>query len=145
MNGTIYHNKIQYYDAWFNPRPVSHMYTGSMRMHAVQERFYPNDPNVFHFTRLKYNDGFGVSKLIGLWDAITKLRNISHADYHRSLVFMILEYPESWNEENGKRLEALIRRLSWTMKLVIIPSNVVKIIAFKIRKNISILSKLRFT
>lgn len=91
-NGTIWR-----YDVFYIPIPQGASNVYSYNIPEVRDILDPKDPTVFHYTRGKWNHGIGISRIQGVWDPITKLRKTSHADYHRSSLFPIFEYPEDWN------------------------------------------------
>lgn len=95
----IKHNKIWKYDVFFIPVPQGSNNLNTYNVMEVRDTLFPQDPTMFHFTRGKFNWGIGESRIQPIWDPITKLRKTSHADYHRSSIFPIFEYPEDWDGE----------------------------------------------
>ena len=95
----ISHNTIWKYDVFYVPIPQGSNYSNTYNVMEVRDYLLPQDPTVFHYTRGKFNFGIGESRIQPVWDAITKLRKTSHADYHRSSIFPIFEYPEDWDGE----------------------------------------------
>ncbi|KKN60490.1 hypothetical protein LCGC14_0531360 [marine sediment metagenome] len=95
----ISHNKIWKYDVFYIPVPQGSNNLNTYNIMEVRDILNPADPTVYHYTRGKFNHGIGESRIQGIWDPITKLRKTSHADYHRSSIFPIFEYPEEWDGE----------------------------------------------
>ena len=95
----ITHNTVWKYDVFYIPVPQGSNNLNTYNVMEVRDELFPQDPTVFHFTRGKFNFGIGESRIQPIWDPITKLRKTSHADYHRSSIFPIFEYPESWDGE----------------------------------------------
>ena len=93
----IQHNTIWKYDVFYIPIPQGAGSLSTYNVLEVRDVLDPKDPTTFHYTRGKWNHGIGLSRIQPIWDPITKLRKTSHADYHRSSLFPILEYPEDWN------------------------------------------------
>lgn len=95
----IEHNTIWKYDVFYIPVPQGSNNLNTYNVMEVRDELYPQDPTMFHYTRGKFNFGIGESRIQPIWDPITKLRKTSHADYHRSSIFPIFEYPEDWDGE----------------------------------------------
>lgn len=109
MRETKYHNVIFEYYVQFIPHPMGYEYMGNYNIHAEEEWLRPNDPDFFHFYRGEWNFGIGDPRLQGIWAALTKLRKISHADFRRSSIFNVFEYPEDWDPE--KQVQPMIEAL----------------------------------
>lgn len=96
-----FHNVIYEQRIYQVPVPAGYEYLGNYNIHAEEMILYPGQtPGYFHFTRDNWNYGIGVPRIQGIWASLTMLRKISHADYRRSLVFNIFEYPEDMDEED---------------------------------------------
>ena len=88
-------NKIYKYDAIYIPRPLG---MESVDQTLAEERFTldPKDPNFQHLTLTDRNYGYGYSRLQPIWDAITKLREVSNDEHFLKTLFMEVRYPQSW-------------------------------------------------
>ena len=88
-------NKIYKYDAIYIPRPLG-MEAISRTLTEERYTLRPDDPTFQHLTRIDYNYGLGYSRLQAIWDAITKLREMSNDDHFLKTLFMEVRYPQSW-------------------------------------------------
>ena len=88
-------NKIYKYDAIYIPRPLG---MESIDQTLAEERYTldPKDPNFQHLTLTERNYGYGYSRLQPIWDAITKLREVSNDEHFLKTLFMEVRYPQSW-------------------------------------------------
>ena len=88
-------NKIYKYDAIYIPRPLG---MESIDQTLAEERYTlrPEDPNFQHLTLTERNYGYGYSRLQPIWDAITKLREVSNDEHFLKTLFMEVRYPQSW-------------------------------------------------
>jgi hypothetical protein len=99
IRGTEFHNVIYEYRVFYVPIPAGFEYLGNYNIHAEEEFIYPQQPGFFHFTRDQWNHGIGMSRMQPIWASTTKLRKIAHADFRRSLVFNMFEFPEDMDED----------------------------------------------
>ena len=88
-------NKIYKYDAIYIPRPLG-MEAISRTLTEERYTLRPDDLTFQHLTRIDYNYGLGYSRLQAIWDAITKLREMSNDDHFLKTLFMEVRYPQSW-------------------------------------------------
>ena len=88
-------NKIYKYKAIYVPRPLG-LEAISRTLSEEKYTLDPRDPNFQHLTMLDYNYGLGYSRLQPIWDAITKLREVSNDDHFLKTLFMEVRYPASW-------------------------------------------------
>lgn len=90
--------------------PVPAGYTkGNLKI--IRRQFYPGQDGWIVHTRGDYNKtlGYGYSRLVDLWDPITKLRVTSHSDSKRNEIFPLVVYPSSWEPE---QVDALFMSLA---------------------------------
>jgi len=107
--GQLDHNAIYAYYVSFLPSMMGSEYCSSYNIHAVEEWLFPQSPGFFHFYRGKWNWGVGESRLQGVWASLTMLRKISYADFRRSSIFNMLQFPEDWDVE--KKVEPMLKAI----------------------------------
>lgn len=65
-------------------------------LHSVDRIF--QSEQVMHVTLGKFNYGFGTAALMGIWDPLSKLREMSHSDHFRSKVVPFVKVPQDWDD-----------------------------------------------
>lgn len=66
----------------------------------------------------EYTMGFGMSRLEPIWDAITKLREVSDANHFRTQIFPIAIVPPSWNDDSVAAFFEKVSKMSRSTALV---------------------------
>lgn len=74
--------------------------------------FYPGMDGLIAHSRGDFDltSGYGISRLVQLWDPITKLRVESHGNAKRAELWPLVIYPPDWDQTN---IDALFKSLSY--------------------------------
>jgi hypothetical protein len=102
-------NEIVKYSVKYVPRPIplAGFWSGGQGLNAVDKEYYAGE--LLHLTRADYNLGFGRSRIESVWDAATKLRHGSHADFFRKDTRFISAVPEGWKKQ---RVQAFMKTMN---------------------------------
>lgn len=95
-------NQITLYRVYYIPAYEDTRWGGASNMQSVRKFYKPDE--IFHFTRGRYNDGYGESILKKSWDSITKLRIASNSDMFKRDIRGIINISKLASPEEQKQL-----------------------------------------